>query len=398
MTPRGTGPIDRPKAWVMLAALACLNLFYAGALIATAYVLALPQVVSPDALPAPDFVAFWAAGKLAAAGTPELAYDVALHRQVEVAGLGRDFANFMPWHYPPPFQLLVTPFAALPFWVAMALWCGLTLALFLWVAWRILPDPMTIAGVLAAVPTAIILVNGQTGFLVAALLGAGLLTAGRRPALAGALIGLISVKPQLGLALPVALIAAGRWRMFWAAAATVAGLGLVSWALLGAETWRAFADSLGMTGGAFRSDDPRAGRWEMFASLYGYGRFLGLGYGPGLALQGAVSLAALSVTALAWRREDLDFEIKAALLCFATAATTPRILNYDLHVLVVGVLFQLRHARAAGFFPGEQLLVAGAALAAFLSVLFSPGVLPLLAPALMAALWAGRLRQAPARG
>jgi hypothetical protein len=42
----------------------------------------------------------------------------------------------------------------------------------------------------------------------------------RRPYLAGSLFGLMIFKPQLGLLLPVALIAGRQWRVFAAAAAT----------------------------------------------------------------------------------------------------------------------------------------------------------------------------------
>ena len=56
------------------------------------------------------------------------------------------------------------------------------------------------------------------------------------------------------------------------------------------------------------------------------------------------------------------------------------------------MLFQLRHALRAGFYPGEQLLLAGVALAAFLSVLFAPGVAGFLALALFIGCWLGHGR------
>ena len=48
---------------------------------------------------------------------------------------------------------------------------------------------------------------------------------------AGILLGMATIKPQLGLLLPVALVAARQWRALAAAAATVAALVLLSaWA------------------------------------------------------------------------------------------------------------------------------------------------------------------------
>ena len=49
---------------------------------------------------------------------------------------------------------------------------------------------------LAVAPTAMILVNGQTGFLVGALLGLALLEIDRRPFRAGLLLGLHCVTPN----------------------------------------------------------------------------------------------------------------------------------------------------------------------------------------------------------
>src|SRR6516165_80689 len=65
---------------------------------------------------------------------------------------------------------------------------------------------------------------GQTGFFVAALLIGGLISLDRRPILAGVLFGLLCIKPQLGLLIPLMLALTGRWRVIVAAAATIAVL------------------------------------------------------------------------------------------------------------------------------------------------------------------------------
>ena len=384
--------INRSRATIMIVALALFNLGFAGILIWVAYIAPQPGAFNNSGAAIPDFTAFWAAGRLTLEGTPTLAYDWQAHRAVEVAGLGRDFSGWMPWHYPPPFQLMVTPFAALPLWTAMALWVSLTLGFYLWVCWRILPDPLALAGALAAAPTAIILVNGQTGFLVAGLLGLCLLMLDRRPVLAGIVLGLISIKPHLALAAPFALAAGRRWRAFAAAGVTVIALAALAWAVFGGTIWTAFVNSFNDTAGVFVGTGVGKQRWEMVANLYGWMRLLGTGFGPALAAQSVLALAVLAPLILAWRSDRLTPEVKAALLCFATATVTPRILNYDLHMLVIGALFQTRHALRAGFYPGEQLLLAVAALSAFISILFAPGVTGLLAPALFAGCWWGHVR------
>src|SRR5499427_1717042 len=61
-----------------------------------------------------DFVSFYAAGALADAGTPALAYDQAAHLAAEerVAGAGIEYQFF---NYPPVFLLLCAPLAWLPY-------------------------------------------------------------------------------------------------------------------------------------------------------------------------------------------------------------------------------------------------------------------------------------------
>ncbi len=381
-----TNPIPRRRATALLAALAALNLAFAAVLIVPSYI----TLAAPGQIP--DFAAFWAAGRLTLEGTPALAYDWPAHRAAEVAGLGREFTGLMPWHYPPPVQLLVTPLAALPLFAAMALWVGATLALFLWTCWRILPHRNAVLAGLAAAPTALTLVNGQIGFLIAALLGLALLDLDRRPVRAGLLLGLLSLKPHLVVAVPVALIAAGRWRAVVSATATVLALAALSWAALGGATWAAFLASISDTARVFAGTGAAEQRWAMAAGSYGWLRHLGVGFGPALAAQGAVALLLLALTVRAWRAPGLTPEIKAALLCFAAVAVTPRVLNYDLHILLIGALFQTRHALKHGFYRGEQLLLAATALAAFASMLAAPGLNPALAPALFAGCWLGHVR------
>src|SRR5712692_8546071 len=86
-----------------------------------------------------DFVSFYAAGALANAGTPELAYNMAAHAAAEEAatepGVPYQFFN-----YPPVFLLLCGPLARLPYLAAFAVFEAATLALYLLVACRILDD------------------------------------------------------------------------------------------------------------------------------------------------------------------------------------------------------------------------------------------------------------------
>ena len=62
------------------------------------------------------------------------------------------------------------------------------------------------------------LLYGQNGFLTAALLVGGIRLAPSRPLSGGVLLGLLAYKPQFGLVVVVALVAARLWRAIFAAA------------------------------------------------------------------------------------------------------------------------------------------------------------------------------------
>lgn len=372
---------------VFLAALAVINTGFAAALIVPSYV---TRTVTGQI---PDFAAFWAAARLAQEGSPALAYDWNSHRAVEVGGLGRDFAGWMPWHYPPPVQLMVMPLGDLALFPAMAVWLAVTGALFLWACWRILPHPAAPLAGLAAAPTALTLVNGQIGFLIAALIGLALNDLSRRPFGAGLILGLVSIKVHLVAAAPVVLIASGRWRIVAGGALGTGLLALVSWLALGGGTWEAFFASIAKTTGAFSGTGAGVQRWIMSASPFGWLRYNGIDMVPALSVQAAVALPVLWLTVRAWRAPWVSDETRAALLCFATLAVTPRLLNYDLHVLVIGALFQVRHGLRHGFAVYEHWVLAGAAIAGVLGLVMPPALTPALPLVLFLTCWQAQAAQ-----
>ncbi|HEY2132320.1 MAG TPA: glycosyltransferase family 87 protein [Acetobacteraceae bacterium] len=79
--------------------------------------------------------------------------------------------------------------------------------------------------------------QGQNALLTAALLIGGFRLLPGRPILAGALLGLLTIKPQFWLLAPVALIAARHWRALGAAVATSLLLAGASAAVFGLDVW-----------------------------------------------------------------------------------------------------------------------------------------------------------------
>ena len=95
---------------------------------------------------------------------------------------------------------------------------------------------------LASPAMAINLLMGQNGCLTAALWVGGAALLPRRPATAGALFGLLTFKPQLGVLIPVFLLAGRRYRAILAACLSAAVLAAASVVAFGPGSWRAFVD------------------------------------------------------------------------------------------------------------------------------------------------------------
>ncbi|MGH7097005.1 MAG: glycosyltransferase family 87 protein [Stellaceae bacterium] len=303
-----------------------------------------------------DFVSFYAAGSLTDAGTPALTYDRAAHyaaeQQATAAGIPYQF-----FYYPPIYLLLCAPLARLPYLAAFILFEAATLVLYLVVARRILGErgSAILVPILAFPAVFWTLGLGQNAFLTAALFGAATLCIDRRPILAGLLFGALCYKPHLGLLVPVALLAGGRWRAFAAAGAAAGALCLASLLLFGAATWHAFLASALAAHATYAS-----GSIAVVAYVTPWGAALQLGAGPALAwaVQGMATLAAAGFVAWVWQR-DLPLPVRAAALAAATLAAVPVALMYDLMLATVAILWLVRAGREPAMPPAERLALAG---------------------------------------
>jgi hypothetical protein len=196
---------QRARAWGWL-------LLAVTALIAAGWIAASRGGLDPTGKPlGTDFTSFWTASRLALAGSPQAAYDVAAHRAQQAALFGHD-TGYAAFFYPPMFLLLCLPLAGLPYLAALAAWLVATGALY----WRMARAWLSQAfGAMPIFAFPAVLSNvghGQNGFLSAALFGAGALWLERRPILAGICLGALVYKPHLGVMIPVALLIFGRWK------------------------------------------------------------------------------------------------------------------------------------------------------------------------------------------
>jgi hypothetical protein len=296
-----------------------------------------------------DFTSFWAAGRLANAETPSLAWNIHAHEAAMATALGV-VNGIMPFPYPPPMLLLIMPFALAPYTLAFVLWVGTTFAFYLWQSRRLAPTALA-----AAQPAVLInLLIGQNGFLTAGILLGGTSRLSERPFVAGLILGLLIIKPQLAVMLPIAVIAGGHWRAAAGAAVTAAALAAVSWLLFGPASFSGFVDLLPVY-----AQWMAEGRFDLseFASPFALLRLLGLGQSSALIGQILVAAAA---TAACWHAWSKDMPGKVAVLCAASLLASPYLQAYDSLLLLAPIAFlaERRPALAATLF-GLTLLTVG---------------------------------------
>ena len=132
--------------------------------------------------------------------------------------------NWFPFQHTPLFAWLLAPLSLLPYPVALTIWDGFLFGCFL-LCWRLLTQGsagrrliLLVAG-LALYPVVLGLALGQPTLVVLAGVSLGWwLLRHDRTLLAAAALALIAVKPQSSFLVPIALLLAGRVRLFatWA--------------------------------------------------------------------------------------------------------------------------------------------------------------------------------------
>lgn len=288
-----------------------------------------------------DFFGFWAASRAVVEGASP--YD-----PVWFADLARRTGAILSFGqsvYPPWTAILLVPFALLPFPAAAAAWLGIQLGALAVVVFLLARPisrpvrPVFVASVASSQPLWLLAAGGNIAGLMAAVIAGSVLAAeAGRPFLAGALFGLLALKPHPFLLIAVVVLAAAdprERRRFIAGAAASGGL------LIGATLalhpawiadWLASAAALQGTQG---SD----------ATLWAVGRIAG---GPTAAA--AAVLCALAAFGLCYRAARPALWLAMAVAVPISLAVAPHGWSYDQLVLIVplAVIFRTLGSRPPG--------------------------------------------------
>ncbi len=283
-----------------------------------------------------DFFVFWGAAKLATQGLPLDAFDP--DRIREAAGIvGGDW---MPWAYPPGFLLLLAPLGALSFPMAWAVFTVVSAIAIVLATKPLTGGRMHLLAAAALAPAFVpAFLMGQTSTLwTAGLIAALVALQSGRPVLAGIFIGLLTLKPQLGLLLPFALIAIGAWRAFIAATVTAIIAAAIPTAIFGMDYWAECLTMMKLHGETVRG---AIADLTFMVSPYSLLAGLGLPETTAFALQWVLTAACIVAVILVWRA-PVAFDAKAATLLTAIPLASPYVWAYETALLAPAALFMLR--------------------------------------------------------
>ena len=323
--------------------------------------------------PLNDFFALWSWSAM----LHTTVHPVALYAPAQVQAFlhAQDpaFKGNYPFAYPPSFLLVIWPLELLPRNFSYWLWVLTTLACYLAVVgqrpWR----RIIVVLLVFAPATALTVSAGQNGFLTAALMIGGCRLLDRRPLLAGVLFGLLSCKPQLGVLIPVALLAARQWRAIAAAAVTVLASVVASAAAFG---WTMWAQWMSALVGLFHLVGKQTQLYHEMPTIAANLHALGIAPVAVQAAQVAAGIAAGAAVFVCWRRGGTS-RLTSAALQAGTFLATPYAFVYDLPLVTNAVMeLVLERLEAQEAFSITEVLVAAGSVLLPVAMAMSHGSIP----------------------
>jgi hypothetical protein len=306
-----------------------------------------------------DFTTCWVVGIAALRGIAAVLYDPGQFVKIQTAVLGARAFVYPNWPYPPTFSLIMAPFAMLPYLWAFLAWNLTTLLGLTSVVYRIVRRSPAIALLLASPFTLWNFLAGQNGFLTGSLLGAALLFLERQPVVAGVFIGCLTYKPQFGILLPVALVAARQWRAIASAVVTFALIGGVTIAVFGVSSWEALPQAIFQQSGvvlAAEGQPDTESDWGRLQTVYGLIRLVHGGATAAWIGQAVTALCAAIIVWMVWR-SSARYALKAATLSVTVFLASPYAFTYDLAAIAIPVAFLAKDQIGCGLLRGEQTIM-----------------------------------------
>jgi hypothetical protein len=203
-----------------------------------------------------DFTFYLAAARIGIGhGWPSI-YDLSI-QQAELDAMGSriHIAELARYISPPPVAWIAVPFTPLPYDVGYWIWSALLVGALVWAWYLAAPGAgreriVHLAAALGWLPVIYGLQLGQPGlFVVLGMAGAYVLLRSGHPFQAGLALGVLALKPQLGILVPIALLVSGRYRALGGAAVALGVLAAASALNVGTDGIAAYQDRLNFAAG-----------------------------------------------------------------------------------------------------------------------------------------------------
>ncbi len=280
-----------------------------------------------------DFLVFYNAAVMTLNGTASAVWNHSVFEANLLKIYGQNI-NQLHFFNPPVALLMWAPFGFLHHSHALWLWTALPLIVLGWLIFRLTNSWLATGLTLIAPLTAYTAGAGQTGIVYAALMAGFMLTCERHPARTGGIAALVAIKPHLALAMPFCLLIDRNWRALTAMAATAIMLSAVVSLVFGFGIWISFIEGIRYHSGTFfQTANPAFDRTPSFLML---ALKLGASNMAAWSIQIVCGLATLLMLALTWRSAD-DPLYRAFALALTICLLTPKILHYDVMVLLVPI-------------------------------------------------------------
>lgn len=277
-----------------------------------------------------DFVNFWSSAHIAIEGQAQILYDRIAYRAYLFDTFGAQL-NSYSFSYPPHSLFMFAPFGGLQYVYGFILWTFGGLA-FAYAATRQWFTEVKLSFWIILGPAAMIAIfGGQTGVWLVAFWMMALALLDRRPIVAGILIGMLTVKPQIGVLLAVYLLCQGHWRAIFSAVATSIIMVVSSLIFFGIEPWAKFISEVL----PFQSEliSKNIGIFDYMVHTP-FKWVINLGLGKHMAWSVQLPFMALGLALIIWSSfKPVDKRLKICLLSILTFLFSPYMAIYDMAIL-----------------------------------------------------------------
>lgn len=292
-----------------------------------------------------DFAHFYVLGFIARLKDIDALYSIPIQQSLQQQLIPSAVDTVFPPSYGPQYALLFAPLATVGYVPALLFWLAFTVVLYaacIYVVWRVLPHLRTerwpVFVLCAAAPGLhLLLLYGQNSALALVAFTLAFVAFRReRPVMAGAAIGCLFYKPQLGIAAAVLLVGAAQWRAVAGALLSMALQLGVAAAYWGHQVLALYWDALLRIPTTIANIEPTKRHMHAWRSFFQL-----LGFSPDAVTAWTVvaSVLTLALVLPVWRATGLDWRVRFPVLVIASVLVSPHLFVYDLVVLVpVGLI------------------------------------------------------------